>query len=131
MEALTLDCAADHAIVDYLFVLCFPPCHSNHASLSFSPFSSALLLLNFSCQPVFRHFYSLLLFFSNEGKSSRVKHVVQLLGFVCCLIFFVIGARALDFPATVEVDSVFPRNDTYAPVPLIPIVVAIQDSRFA
>lgn len=44
---------------------------------------------------------------------------------------FAFGAKTLEFPATVEIDLVFPRNDTYAPVPLIPIVFAVQNSRFA
>lgn len=35
------------------------------------------------------------------------------------------------FPATVEVDLVFPRNDTYAPAPLFPIVFAIQNAQAA
>jgi hypothetical protein len=35
------------------------------------------------------------------------------------------------FPATVEVDLIFPRNNTYAPTPLMPIVFAIQNSHIA
>ncbi|KUL82832.1 hypothetical protein ZTR_09217 [Talaromyces verruculosus] len=41
------------------------------------------------------------------------------------------GLGTLTFPATVEVDLVFPRNDTYAPDPLLPIVFAIQHSNYA
>ena len=35
------------------------------------------------------------------------------------------------FPTTVEVDLIFPRNDTYAPTALMPIVFAIQNSQLA
>ena len=35
------------------------------------------------------------------------------------------------FPATVEFDLVFPRNDTYAPTTLFPIVFAAQNSHYA
>jgi hypothetical protein len=35
------------------------------------------------------------------------------------------------FPATVEIDLVFPRNDTYAPTALLPIVFAFQNSALA
>lgn len=42
-----------------------------------------------------------------------------------------VGVGDSTFPATLEVDLVFPRNDTYAPGPLIPIVFAFQGSRYA
>ncbi|OIW29068.1 hypothetical protein CONLIGDRAFT_704432 [Coniochaeta ligniaria NRRL 30616] len=35
------------------------------------------------------------------------------------------------FPATVEVDLIFPNNDTYTPAKLMPIVFAIQNARHA
>jgi hypothetical protein len=41
------------------------------------------------------------------------------------------SAAQLTFPATVEVDLIFPRNDTYAPTAHMPIVFAIQNSRYA
>ena len=34
-------------------------------------------------------------------------------------------------PATVEVDLIYPRNETYAPAPHMPVVFAIQNSAFA
>ena len=37
------------------------------------------------------------------------------------------AAADVTFPATVEVDFVFPRNETYAPTPVFPIVFAIQN----
>lgn len=42
-----------------------------------------------------------------------------------------VGAGATNFPATVEVDLVFPRNDTYAPTALFPIVFAFQNAALA
>ncbi|KAF2664835.1 hypothetical protein BT63DRAFT_77657 [Microthyrium microscopicum] len=38
---------------------------------------------------------------------------------------------AISFPTIVEVDLMFPRNDTYAPNPLMPVVFAIQQSVIA
>lgn len=38
---------------------------------------------------------------------------------------------ATTFPATVEVDLIFPRNDTYGPSVLFPIVFAIQNIALA
>lgn len=35
------------------------------------------------------------------------------------------------FPATLEVDLIFPRNDSYAPTAHMPVVFAIQNSRYA
>jgi hypothetical protein len=40
-------------------------------------------------------------------------------------------AAQLTFPAAVEVDLIFPRNDTYSPTAHMPIVFAIQNSRYA
>jgi hypothetical protein len=37
-------------------------------------------------------------------------------------------AGAITFPATVEVDLIFPRNDTYAPSAMFPIVFAFQNA---
>ncbi|KAM7211386.1 hypothetical protein V8F06_013237 [Rhypophila decipiens] len=36
-------------------------------------------------------------------------------------------AQQVTFPSTVEVDLVFPRNDTYSPEPFFPLVFAIQN----
>lgn len=44
----------------------------------------------------------------------------------CCAV-----AVQVPFPATVEVDLIFPRNDTYAPSAMTPIVFAIQNSQLA
>jgi hypothetical protein len=49
-----------------------------------------------------------------------------LTAFLPCL-----SAAQLTFPATLEVDLIFPRNDTYAPTTLMPIVFAIQNSHYA
>jgi hypothetical protein len=37
------------------------------------------------------------------------------------------AAADVTFPATVEVDFIFPRNETYTPTPVFPIVFAIQN----
>ncbi|WPH04723.1 Hypothetical protein R9X50_00761800 [Acrodontium crateriforme] len=53
---------------------------------------------------------------------------------ICCILLLwstVLGSSVATFPATVELDLVFPRNETYAPSPLIPIVFAIQNTQFA
>ncbi|KAK3934191.1 hypothetical protein QBC46DRAFT_428586, partial [Diplogelasinospora grovesii] len=42
-----------------------------------------------------------------------------------------LSAAQSPFPATVEVDVIFPQNDTYAPSPLMPIVFAIQNAHLA
>ncbi|TRX90979.1 hypothetical protein FHL15_008184 [Xylaria flabelliformis] len=39
-----------------------------------------------------------------------------------------IAANGPQYPTTLEVDIVFPRNDTYAPVDAFPLVVAIQNN---
>ena len=41
------------------------------------------------------------------------------------------SAAQLTVPAAVEVDLIFPRNDTYSPTAYMPIVFAIQNSRYA
>jgi len=41
------------------------------------------------------------------------------------------SAAQSSFPAIVEVDLIFPRNDTYAPTPLMPVVFAIQNPQIA
>lgn len=53
------------------------------------------------------------------------------LALLVALLLSDVEAGNSTFPATVEVDLVFPRNDTYAPDPLLPIVFAIQDSQYA
>ena len=37
-----------------------------------------------------------------------------------------VAATELTFPVIAEINLVFPRNDTYAPVDLMPIVFAVQ-----
>ncbi|KAI6090037.1 hypothetical protein F4821DRAFT_230487 [Hypoxylon rubiginosum] len=37
----------------------------------------------------------------------------------------------IEFPATVDVELIFPRNDTYAPANIVPIVFAIRNSQLA
>lgn len=46
-------------------------------------------------------------------------------------LWCLVEAEAVTFPATVEIDLIFPHNDTYAPSPLMPIVFAFQNSRLA
>ncbi|KAI0385410.1 hypothetical protein F5Y04DRAFT_245781 [Hypomontagnella monticulosa] len=41
------------------------------------------------------------------------------------------AAQAIDFPTSVEVNLIFPRNDTYAPTQFMPIVFSIQNSKLA
>ncbi|OIW30766.1 hypothetical protein CONLIGDRAFT_630705 [Coniochaeta ligniaria NRRL 30616] len=55
----------------------------------------------------------------------------SLLALVPAALLWTAQAAATTFPATVEVDLVFPRNDTYAPVPLFPIVFAFQNPELA
>jgi hypothetical protein len=43
----------------------------------------------------------------------------------------VVNAAASDFLGVVEVDLVFPRNDTYAPAPYVPIVFGFQNTELA
>ncbi|KAK3936205.1 hypothetical protein QBC46DRAFT_395595 [Diplogelasinospora grovesii] len=50
---------------------------------------------------------------------------------VALLWAVVVQAGATTFPATVEVDLIFPRNDTYAPSALFPIVFAFQNAALA
>jgi hypothetical protein len=50
------------------------------------------------------------------------NHAVWLL-----LAIFINWASAQTFPSVVEVDLLFPRNDTYAPTALMPVVFAIQN----
>jgi hypothetical protein len=50
------------------------------------------------------------------------------------LIFLLVltyGSMAQTYPAIVEFDVVFPRNDSYAPVELMPVVFAIQNPQAA
>jgi len=51
--------------------------------------------------------------------------------FSCILplvLLWAMQVEAATFPATVEVDLVFPRNDTYAPASLFPIVFAFRNA---
>ncbi|KAI1375638.1 hypothetical protein F4677DRAFT_421929 [Hypoxylon crocopeplum] len=41
------------------------------------------------------------------------------------------AVQAIEFPTTAEVHLIYPRNDTYAPTTLMPIVFAIQNSQLA
>lgn len=56
---------------------------------------------------------------------------------ISCLISLIFllaltcSSAAQMYPATVEFDVVFPRNDTYAPVELMPVVFAIQNPQAA
>lgn len=42
-----------------------------------------------------------------------------------------VKSDALVFPETLEVDVIFPRNGTFAPVDVFPIVLAFQNSRYS
>ncbi|KAK4149052.1 hypothetical protein C8A00DRAFT_19218 [Chaetomidium leptoderma] len=46
---------------------------------------------------------------------------------VSCALSARTAAADVTLPATVEVDIVFPRNETYAPTPVLPLVFAIQN----
>lgn len=96
-------------------------------------------------------FFSILLFFGNSlaihcsicfplalslfvlavAKPSRVNMLSTFLALFLASLLGAVGAGAITFPATVEVDLVFPRNDTYTPAALIPIVFAIQNAQLA
>jgi hypothetical protein len=58
-------------------------------------------------------------------------HRPTLLG--CCLVLLQLRCCAAEvtFPTTVEVDLVFPRNDTYAPSAIFPIVLAVHNAHAA
>ncbi|KAI1275906.1 hypothetical protein F5Y07DRAFT_368339 [Xylaria sp. FL0933] len=45
--------------------------------------------------------------------------------------WFWLAISAVTYPTTIEFDNVFPRNDTYSPVDLMPIVFAVQNSSVA
>lgn len=53
--------------------------------------------------------------------------------YLCCwsLLALLLEGSNITTPETVEVDLIFPRNDTYAPSPLLPLVIAIQNSHAA
>lgn len=56
----------------------------------------------------------------------------QLCRFVWYLLALLPGwSTAQTFPAIAEVDLIFPRNDTYPPSAITPIVFAIQNSQLA
>ncbi|RJE19224.1 hypothetical protein PHISCL_08431 [Aspergillus sclerotialis] len=44
-----------------------------------------------------------------------------------CLVACVRAAAAAALFGTTEIDLVFPRNDTFAPMPLLPVVFAVQN----
>ncbi|KAK3489497.1 uncharacterized protein B0T23DRAFT_203133 [Neurospora hispaniola] len=51
--------------------------------------------------------------------------------FLSAVLLWAMQVGAATFPATVEVDLIFPRNDTYAPSILFPIVFAFQNAALA
>ncbi|KAK3347847.1 hypothetical protein B0H65DRAFT_507845 [Neurospora tetraspora] len=51
--------------------------------------------------------------------------------FLSAVLLWAMQVGAATFPATVEVDLIFPRNDTYAPSTLFPIVFAFQNAALA
>lgn len=51
--------------------------------------------------------------------------------FLSAVLLWTVQVGAATFPATVEVDLIFPRNDTYAPSTLFPIVFAFQNAALA
>ncbi|KAK4213189.1 hypothetical protein QBC37DRAFT_483239 [Rhypophila decipiens] len=53
------------------------------------------------------------------------------LSFVLIAYSYVVLTQQVIFPGTLEVDLVFPRNDTYSPAPFFPFVFAIQNPRLA
>ncbi|KAI1122148.1 hypothetical protein F5Y10DRAFT_254732 [Nemania abortiva] len=53
---------------------------------------------------------------------------LSLLGVTLFSLLAAVAANAPQYPTTLEVDIVFPRNDTYAPVEAFPLVIAIQNN---
>ncbi|EFW98406.1 hypothetical protein CMQ_4258 [Grosmannia clavigera kw1407] len=49
---------------------------------------------------------------------------------ILCVAFAAV-ANAATYPQTTEIDLVFPRNATYAPTDMLPIVIAVQDPTLA
>ncbi|KAI0809652.1 hypothetical protein GGR55DRAFT_648732 [Xylaria sp. FL0064] len=45
--------------------------------------------------------------------------------------WFCLAISAVTYPTTIEFDSVFPRNNTYSPVDLMPIMFSVQNSSVA
>jgi hypothetical protein len=56
---------------------------------------------------------------------SFLQHPYRLVW--CLLALLCCSAAQLIFPMTLEVDLIFPRNDTYAPTVLTPVVFAVQN----
>lgn len=56
----------------------------------------------------------------------RIMHVMQVLS---CLLAAAAAAASSEtsLPAVLELDLVFPRNETYAPTPLFPFIFAVQN----
>ncbi|KAL2016191.1 hypothetical protein VTK56DRAFT_4080 [Thermocarpiscus australiensis] len=57
--------------------------------------------------------------------------VFSLLAVLPAALLWAAQVGAATFPVTVEVDLIFPRNDTYGPSPLFPIVFAFQNAALA
>ncbi|KFY47396.1 hypothetical protein V495_01946 [Pseudogymnoascus sp. VKM F-4514 (FW-929)] len=49
----------------------------------------------------------------------------------CCLLLACAGTAVHAASGNLEIDLLFPQNDTYAPQPIIPVVFAIQNSALA
>ena len=58
-------------------------------------------------------------------------HRPTLLGYCLILLQLRCCAAKITFPTTVEVDLVFPRNDTYAPSAIFPVVLAVHNAHAA
>jgi hypothetical protein len=56
---------------------------------------------------------------------------MPLFALVALLLCVAVPAFATTFPTTVEVDLIFPRNDTYGPTALFPFVFAFQNALLA
>jgi hypothetical protein len=97
------------------------PLSAHHSTVS------SVVVLYFHCGRIHRHARS----FQNMNPRPNMPFfsLVALLPVV--LLWVVVQADPTTFPATVEVDLIFPRNDTYAPSALFPIVFAFQNAALA
>ncbi|KAH0596393.1 hypothetical protein MHUMG1_05509 [Metarhizium humberi] len=108
------------------------PCLSFPKANKYTPYLD-LFLRQHACRARTRHDgfsprFGLLYLLNMTTFSRTMIHIGRLfLLLACCGWAAGDAAGQSKVPETVEVDLVFPRNDTYAPSPFIPIVFAIQN----
>jgi hypothetical protein len=88
---------------------------------------------SFFCTPSLARPYFESSYPSTKGKGYQPSYSTMLPACLLSLIFLLLtcGLAVQTYPATVEFDVVFPRNDTYAPVHYLPVIFAIQNPQAA